>query len=150
MATTVDTAVSPSYAGFWRRLAAYAIDYVLVTLVTVGIGALISLALGMLDAGMTMGSISALADLFGLVGSWMYFAFMESSEWQATFGKMALGMRVTDLDGQRVSLRRASVRYYAKILSALLVGAGFLLAAISGRKQALHDKVARTYVVKAR
>jgi uncharacterized RDD family membrane protein YckC len=72
------------------------------------------------------------------------------SEWQATFGKMALGMRVTELDGQRDSLRGASVRYYAKILSALLIEAGFLLAAISKRKQALHDRVARTYVVKAR
>ena len=73
---------------------------------------------------------------------------MESSAKQATVGKMALGIIVTDLDGRRIGFGRATGRYFAKILSALTLGIGFLMAGFTERKQALHDMVASCLVVK--
>jgi uncharacterized RDD family membrane protein YckC len=73
---------------------------------------------------------------------------MESSAKQATVGKMALGIIVTDLEGRRLGFGRATGRYFAKILSALILGIGFLMAAFTERKQGLHDMVASTLVVK--
>jgi uncharacterized RDD family membrane protein YckC len=61
---------------------------------------------------------------------------------------MALGIRVTDLDGGRISFGRATGRYFGKILSGLILGIGFLMAAFTERKQALHDLLAGTLVVR--
>ena len=80
---------------------------------------------------------------------WLYFAIMESSSRQATLGKLAFGIRVVDLDGDRVSFFRASARFFAKIFSALSLAVGFLMAAFTRRKQALHDMVASCLVVNA-
>jgi uncharacterized RDD family membrane protein YckC len=73
---------------------------------------------------------------------------MESSAKQATVGKMALGIIVTDLDGRRIGFGRATGRYFAKILSALTLGIGFLMAGFTERKQALHDMVASCLVIR--
>ena len=72
---------------------------------------------------------------------------MLSSEKQATVGKMVLGMVVTDVNGGRISFGRATGRHFAKWLSALILGIGFLMAAFTERKQALHDMIADTLVV---
>jgi uncharacterized RDD family membrane protein YckC len=73
---------------------------------------------------------------------------MESSARQATLGKMALGIVVTDLDGNRIGFGRATGRYFAKILSALILLIGFIMAAFTQKKQGLHDIIAGTLVVK--
>jgi len=83
-----------------------------------------------------------------LVIGWIYSAGLESSVKQATLGKMALGMRVTDLAGRRISFGRATGRHFAKILSVLILGIGFLMVAFSEKKQGLHDKVAETLVMR--
>ena len=82
------------------------------------------------------------------VAQWLYFALMESSSKQATLGKMALGIRVTDVNGNRIGFGRATGRHFAKILSGLILGIGFLMAAFTEKKQALHDMIAGTLVVK--
>lgn len=82
------------------------------------------------------------------VAQWLYHALMESSAKQATLGRMALGIRVTDLNGNRIGFGRATGRYFAKILSALILGIGFLMAAFTAKKQALHDIPAGTLVVR--
>jgi uncharacterized RDD family membrane protein YckC len=82
-----------------------------------------------------------------LVADWLYFAYQESSPAQATIGKRALGIKVTDLEGNRISFGRATGRYFAKYLSAITLFIGFLLAAFTARKQALHDMIAGTLVV---
>jgi uncharacterized RDD family membrane protein YckC len=77
----------------------------------------------------------------------LYAAIMESSRFQATFGKLAIGIKVTNDDGGRPSILRALVRNLLKILSAIILMIGFLMAAWTRRKQALHDMMARCCVV---
>ena len=86
--------------------------------------------------------------LISIIVIWMYFAGMESSEMQATVGKIALGVRVTDLEGERISFGRATIRYFSGILSVLILCIGFLMVAFTSKKQALHDMIAGTLVVK--
>jgi uncharacterized RDD family membrane protein YckC len=128
------------YAGFWRRLAAYLIDSILIGIVG-GIAFAILAGIGG-DGGAVIGY------LIWFVGSFVYYAAMESSSSQATVGKIALGIQVTDLEGNRVSFGRALGRNLAKILSAIILYIGFIIAAFTERKQALHDMIAGTLVVK--
>jgi uncharacterized RDD family membrane protein YckC len=86
--------------------------------------------------------------LFLFVG-WLYFAGMESSERQATFGKAAMSLRVTSTEGQRLSFGHASGRYFAKIITGLIpFGIGWVMAGFTAKKQALHDMIAGTLVMK--
>ena len=86
--------------------------------------------------------------LLSIVISWLYFALMESSNKQATVGKIALNLRVTDMAGNRVSFARATGRYFGKYLSGMIFLIGFLMAAFTSKKQALHDVLADTLVIK--
>jgi len=79
---------------------------------------------------------------------WLYFALMESSSRQATLGKMVIQARVTDEDGERISFRQATLRYFAKAISALILCIGFIMIAFTERSQGLHDKIAHTLVVR--
>ncbi len=79
-----------------------------------------------------------------------YFALLESSRWQATVGKRVCRLRVTRLDGRRISLPCAIGRYLGKFVSALILGIGFLMIAWTRRKQGLHDLMANTLVVRLR
>lgn len=81
---------------------------------------------------------------------WLYFALMESSERGATLGKMALGLRVVTSDGQRLSFLNATGRYFAKIISAIILFIGFIMIGFTDRKRGLHDMIAGTLVIKAR
>ena len=82
-----------------------------------------------------------------IVITWLYFALLESSTRQATFGKMALGLFVTDLEGNRLSFARASGRYFSKIISGMTFTIGFLMAGFTAKKQALHDMIAGCLVL---
>ena len=126
------------YAGFWRRFVAVLIDGLIVSIV------LIPLALVFNDPDQQRTIYSPIST----VVNWLYFALMESSARQATLGKMALGIVVTDLEGNRIGFGRATGRYFAKILSALILLIGFIMAAFTAKKQALHDMIASTLVVK--
>jgi uncharacterized RDD family membrane protein YckC len=90
--------------------------------------------------------------LFVLVavgGGWLYHALLESSEWQATAGKKALGLAVTDLSGDKISFGRASGRYFGKMISNMIpLGVGFILAGVTEKKQALHDMIAGCLVLR--
>jgi uncharacterized RDD family membrane protein YckC len=124
-------AVVETYGGFWKRVAALLIDSVV-----------ISFASGVISAAtIGVGTISI------FVLPWLYEALMLSSEKQATLGKMALGIAVTDLNGGRLTFGRATGRHFAKWISALILGIGFVMAAFTERKQALHDLIAETLVV---
>ncbi len=82
----------------------------------------------------------------GLLASWLYEAILESSPRQATLGKMVLGLKVTDLAGNRISFARASGRHFAKYLSGAILFMGYIIAGFTDRKQALHDMIAGTLV----
>lgn len=98
-------------------------------------------------SGYEMEAIEALANVAGYLASWIYFAAFESSESQATPGKKALGIKVTDLNGKKISFGRASGRFFAKYLSAALLCVGFIMIAFTKRKQGLHDIIAGCLVV---
>lgn len=120
------------YAGFWKRFVAYLIDGII---------------LGIIGAILTSQMDEAVAGTVTTILGWLYFAGMESSSRQATLGKSVLGIYVTDLDGNRISFLRATGRYFAKILSGLILGIGYIMAAFTARKQALHDMLASTLVL---
>ena len=143
------------YAGFWRRFAALIIDEILTYFVVVGaetvVGAMLGMDIGwrrVLSGGKQSGAVFAWNFTVGTLLHWLYWAGMESSAYQATLGKMALGLKVTDLQGEPVSFSRATGRYFGKIISGLLLGLGFLMAGWTEKKQALHDIMAGTLVVK--
>ncbi len=135
-----------AYAGFWRRLVAWVIDTVILGVATTIVSAII------LRGGTDDASTAALvaANTVSFVMSWAYFAGMESSVKQASLGKMVLGIVVTDVDGQRITFMRATGRYFAKVLSGLLLLIGYLMVLWTARKQGLHDIMAGTLVVKGR
>ncbi len=140
-----------SHVGFWRRFAAWAIDFALWLALMLGLGKVagggITRDHGLLLLYIGPGSVAAdLAVLFG----WLYCAGFESSAWQATLGKRLLGIAVTDENGDRISFLRATCRHFSKALSALPLLIGFLITPFTARKQALHDLVSRSLVVDAR
>lgn len=128
------------YAGFWRRVAASLFDNA-VTFIF-GLGIVIVLVVFDIPVPQVVG------DFVPLLIFWLYFSLMESSVKQATVGKMILGIKVTSMDGGRISFLRATGRTFAKILSVIPLGIGFLMVAFTKRKQGLHDKIAKTLVVK--
>ena len=135
------------YAGFWRRLVAYLIDYLIIGAGAFAVGFLIGIGAGVAGADVNGGWLVAIY-VITIAGYYLYYAFMESSANQATVGKIALGLKVTDEEGNRISFGRALGRTVAKILSALILFMGFVMAGFTDRKQALHDKIAHTLVVK--
>jgi uncharacterized RDD family membrane protein YckC len=82
-----------------------------------------------------------------VIGHVLYFTWFESSRFQATPGKMVLGIIVTDIQGQRISFLRALGRNAGKILSHVILNIGFILAGVTAKKQALHDMLADCLVV---
>jgi uncharacterized RDD family membrane protein YckC len=150
-----------TYAGFWKRFAAYLIDSIIMSAVTflvlIPFLAMIGISAGVSSA---MENSEAAAGLIGLIigayffaifvmmiAQWLYFALMESSSRQATLGKMALGIIVTDLNGGQISFGKATGRYFGKIVSSLIMCIGYIMAAFTEKKQALHDMMAGTLVV---
>ncbi|WP_053366721.1 RDD family protein [Bacillus sp. FJAT-27245] len=126
------------FASFGERLVALIID---------------SVILGV--AGGVLGLLFAFADDNGVFINFLslilgiaYKAGMEGSSNQATLGKMAMGIKVIGPDGGRISYGRAIGRYFATILSSLILGIGYLMALWTKEKRTLHDFIADTYVIK--
>lgn len=146
-----------SYGGFWIRVVAAIIDFIIVAValsplkIMFGLGglALNGFDIHDLHGGLTIPFLFFGTGVFALLklsANWLYEAFMESSSYQATLGKMIFGMKVTDLNGNRISFARATGRHFAKIISALLLCVGFIMAGFTARKQGLHDMIAETLV----
>lgn len=137
------------YAGFWKRAVAWLIDF----FALMGIGMFLGLFVALVATAGSEQIRSALQlglQCLGLAVHICYFAGLESSKYQATLGKLAMGIKVTDLEGGRITFLNALGRLLAKILSALPLGIGFLMAGFTARKQALHDMIASTLVVRSR
>ncbi|MCQ8279006.1 RDD family protein [Acetobacteraceae bacterium KSS8] len=161
------------YAGFWWRVLAFLLDM----LVLAVLDELVILLTGMRQFGIAFDGDDAAAhdgpfstidysvtvtqaphlhwhthgNSFALLSFALtagYFILLESSRWQATLGKRICGMRVTDLHGRRIGLGRAVGRYAGKYVSWLIFCIGFLMAGWTRRKQALHDLMASTLVMR--
>jgi len=130
------------YAGFWIRVAATIIDSLVLQF---GLG----LVLGIIVVAInTTGSeeMYILVFIVFIVVYIGYYPLMESSSRQATLGKMAVGIKVGNQYGERLSFGNALGRFFAKILSGLTLYIGYMMAGWDDKKQALHDKIADTYV----
>lgn len=149
--------IMENYAGFWRRVGAYLIDAILLGVVTSILASITGMQMG---AGAVMSALASgdpqaiaaaqqggnLGNLVSIIIGVAYFAGLESSSYQATLGKKVLGMVVTDLNGNRISLPRAIGRYFGKIVSAVILCIGFIMIAFTQKKQGLHDILAGTLV----
>ena len=142
-----------TYAGFWRRVVAYVVDGLLVGVVMTVLvfvfaaGAIGAVASGSPEAATAAFGLIGLLNLGSIIAMWLYFALMESSPAQGTLGKIAVGLIVTDLAGNRIGFGRATGRFFGKILSGLVFAIGFLMAGFTERKQGLHDMLASTLVI---
>jgi len=151
------------YAGFWLRFVAHLIDEIIMS----AIGFVISLPFigtiifsGIAISELDKGDGSKLFGVAGIIGAvllliititavgWLYYALMESSKQQATLGKIALGLKVTDMEGKKISFARATGRYFGKIISNMIFMIGYILAGLTEKKQALHDMIAGCLVIR--
>jgi uncharacterized RDD family membrane protein YckC len=148
-----------AYAGFWLRFVAWLIDFIILWIVSSFITLPLLIASGLRDTLLNhppqtpeellafMGTFSKLLVL-GVVIKWLYYALLESSAWQATIGKKTLGLEVTDMAGHRISFSRATGRFFGKIISALILMIGYIMAGFTAQKQALHDMMAGCLVMR--
>ena len=128
------------YAGFWRRVGGYFIDYLLQSMVY---GLVVAGAISTNPRGVNPSFF-----LLYFVAAWLYSALMESSPLQATVGKLAVGIKVTDLAGDRIGFGQATGRFFAHIITGFTLGIGYLMNVFTARRQTLHDMIAGTLVVK--
>jgi uncharacterized RDD family membrane protein YckC len=151
-----------AYAGFWLRFVAFIIDAIVLAFIGWIVTIPLMGALGMRAAlgGRPLFVPIRPEDVFALAGAffwilvirmalqWLYYALFESSAWQATLGKKALGLEVTDMAGSRIGFGRATGRYFGKIISSITLFIGFIMAGLTEKKQALHDMMAGTLVIR--
>jgi uncharacterized RDD family membrane protein YckC len=151
------------YAGFWLRFFAYLIDKIILSIGT----SVLIVPFFFLFGGESLInrlpldhpeelyrwapfiSLIVLLTSFSMVVQWLYSAYLESGEKQGTWGKQFLGIYVTDLAGNRISFGAATARYFAKIVTGLIPFAlGYIMAGFTERRQALHDMIASTLVLR--
>ncbi|MED4958344.1 RDD family protein [Paenibacillus sp. FSL R5-0527] len=151
------------YAGFWKRFFANLLDSIIVYFIA-WVMMLISLLLSMIFGVLGYYVLenwpgvyqiyNASGHIIGILitplAVWLYYAIMESSKLQGTVGKMALGIIVVNERYERVSFWRASGRFWSRMVSLLTIYIGYVMAGFTKKKQALHDKIAKTYVVDKR
>ena len=152
-----------TYAGFWLRLVAALIDGVImsVALCVLLVPLFLLTGFGAHLDGMVQRHGQPDPAFVGLIGmifvfavvsvliQWLYHAYLESGEKQATWGKQALGLYVTDLMGNPVTFGRASGRFFAKMVTGMIpLGIGYIMAGFTERKQALHDMIASCLVLR--
>lgn len=136
------------YGDFWNRFAASFIDGIIAS---IGGGIIAGVLGGFYGAaGGTSEGAQVLGFCIGLILGWLYSAIMESSPKQATLGKMAMGLVVTDEKDNRLTFGRATARYFGKFLSSIILMIGYIMAAFTEKKQALHDMIAGTLVYQRR
>jgi uncharacterized RDD family membrane protein YckC len=148
------------YGGFWIRLVAYIIDGLIIgiplgIIITV-ITLIFAFASGSSSSSGTMSSaaFSSAACMICtvyiviIIITWFYFAWFESSKYMGTPGKILLGLKVTDLNGNRISFGKAILRFFCKTLLNLFLFVGSLFIVVSEKKQGLYDVIAGTLVIK--
>jgi uncharacterized RDD family membrane protein YckC len=155
---TIDVIAPGPYGGFWIRFVAYLIDGLVLTIVAAVIVA-IFVAFAILTGVEHDGEEPSLEIILGIVLmilafiviNWLYEALMTSSPRGATLGKMAVGARIVRADGAQLSFGRATARHFLKVMITPLVplAIGYLMAAFTARKRALHDVLADTLVLKS-
>ena len=129
-----------NYAGFWKRFSAALFDWFILNF--------LALILVLINPALVEDANTELwFNIVGILMMWIYFAAFESSSKQATLGKMALGIKVTDLNGRRIGFGKATGRYIGRFFSMAILFIGCIMIAFTEKKQGLHDKMAGCLVV---
>ena len=143
------------YGGFWVRFLAVVIDYIILMIA----GSVVQFALLgslVLKPQPATDPLANLGPMLGMMGmAWLantvigccYESFFVA-RLSATPGKMALGLKVARADGSRVGLGRAAGRYFAKMLSGIILMIGYIMAGFDAEKRALHDMICDTRVIR--
>lgn len=156
--------MNTNYAGFWLRFVAVIIDGIIVGVAQGFIIVPILGAFGLNFASNLQDGDMSEAEAVGMVASLMatmgttilisgiiailYYVLMETSKFQGTIGKIALGLKVTDMNGEKLDMPKSLIRNLCKIISGLILYIGYMMAGFTEKKQALHDMIASTLVVK--
>jgi uncharacterized RDD family membrane protein YckC len=130
------------YVGFWKRFGAAFLDGIIVLIVSFIIG----ISVGIISVFLPSLYSELAFNLLGLVIAVLYYAGFESSSYQGTPGKQIIGIKVTDLEGNRISFGKALVRYVVKVITGIIL-IGYLTIIFSEKKQGLYDMAAGTVVV---
>jgi uncharacterized RDD family membrane protein YckC len=163
--------MEPKFAGFWARFIAHVIDNILIgilqTVLFILFAIIVGISIPYINEPDTAGhfvkfamqteyesfwdlysvSVLSIIAISSVVINWLYYAGMQSSSKQATLGKAAMGMIVVDENFERLTFARASIRYFSKFISELILYIGYIMAAFHPHKRALHDIIAGTYVI---
>jgi len=137
--TTIFPERHVEYAGFWERFFAAFLDGILLSIISYGLTFAVT-------GSFFADSLISIPTVINILVYWLYDAFQESSSAQATLGKRALNLKVTNLEIGRISFGQATVRHFAKYLSFLILLIGYLMMLWDSKKQTLHDKTAGTLV----
>jgi len=154
------------YAGLGRRFIAFIIDVILILIFDLVVTSVLGLFRGLQNLyfylfehtpvetltpeGTMVALVSSIIAAYGIlfvVIPWLYYAGFESSRSQATPGKVLMRSQVTDLEGNRVSFARATLRFFGKFISLLIIFIGFIMIGLTKKKQGLHDKIAGCLVL---
>ncbi len=135
------------YAGFWKRLAASIIDVGVLLIVGFALAIIVPILIGPLVGLPDDIYIVSSVIVFWLIAPWLYYSLTERSSKQGTPGKTTMDIMVTDTEGKRLSFGRATKRYWAKVISLVMLLAGFIMIAFTARRQGLHDIIAKCLVV---
>ncbi|MBE9214020.1 RDD family protein [Plectonema cf. radiosum LEGE 06105] len=163
---------SHHYVSFIKRFYAYQIDLIFLLITSSFIGGFLSSILsfnsdligesiaagwfgasGWIPGGLflfvpDMSVIAKISLVINLIFNWLYFTVLESSQLKATLGKLLLGIKVADLNNQKISFIQANLRYWSKLISILILMIGFMTIMFTPKKQGVHDMLAKTIVIK--
>ena len=149
------------YGGFWMRFLAHFIDQLILGVVAAPLYFILILPhiLPIIQdaernnepSPETIGAIIGAAMTYAclaLIGAWLYEALLTCSSWQGTIGKKVLRLKVTDEAGNRIGFGRSTGRFFAKIISVMIMYIGYIMVGFTDRKRGLHDMIAGTLVMK--
>src|SRR5271157_1079605 len=142
-----DSSTPVIYQGFWKRLCATVLDGFILIILGSGLIVLLSLFFNKLFRGFDYLEEIIFFITTTIVVSLPYESFFWSSKYEATPGKMLLGIKVVDLNGQRLNLKNAVFRWIGKIITDLTFGIGYLIIGFTYQKRGLHDYIAGTIVI---
>ncbi|WP_424245741.1 putative RDD family membrane protein YckC [Elusimicrobium posterum] len=133
------------YSGFWKRAAALLVDYTILTILAIPAALLTGMTLEAL--AINPNYAGPLPFLVNVAIFLLYFSIMESSKYQGTLGKMLLLIKVVDKQGCRQTFKKAFLRNLSKFVSIIPFFGGFMVAAFTPKKQALHDILTSSFLI---
>ncbi len=141
------SSVSKHYGGFWIRFAAKLVDGLILWAVNMGINMALMMAIGKTHSPKLVSATAIFIALIQIIIGVAYYIYFLASNYQATPGKMICNLKVVNEQGDKISTGQAAGRYFAEILSGLILMIGYIMAAFDPEKRTLHDKICKTRVV---